>query len=67
MHRPQIAPIVQIATAVAVVVAVVAVSLAPMLQLMKIQQRKLAKRAPIVMEQHIVVVAVAAQQEMPRV
>ena len=67
MHRPQIAPIVQIATVVAVVVAVVAASQAQMLQLMKIQQRKLAKRQLIAMEQHIVAVAVAAQQEMLRV
>jgi hypothetical protein len=67
MHRLQIALIVQIATVVAVVVAVVAASQAPMLQRMKIQRRKLVKRQLIAMEQHIVAVAVAAQQQMLRV
>jgi hypothetical protein len=59
--------IVQIATAAADVVAVVAASQVQMLQRMKIQQRKLAKRQLIAMELHIVAVAVAAQQEMLRV
>jgi hypothetical protein len=67
MHLQQKVEIVQIATVVVDVVAVVVESLAPMVQQMKSQPLRAVKRQLIVMAQHIVAVAVAAQQEMLRV
>jgi hypothetical protein len=67
MHLQQKVEIVQIATAVVDVVAVVVESRAQMVQQMKSQPLRAVKRQLIVMEQHIVVAVVAAQQEMLRV
>jgi hypothetical protein len=67
MHLQQKVEIVQIATAAAAVVAEVVASLAQKVQQMRSQPLRAVKRALIVMEQHIVAVAVAAQQEMLKV